>query len=69
VPDDDLKERLFQAWKDWDLEMEDFAKKRAAKDTVDALIDQYRQQSGSGASRTLAMFYLRDEYADWRISN
>jgi hypothetical protein len=65
----DTKERLFEAWSEWDLEIDDPTKKEAARDRLNDLIDLYRQETGITAARFLVRFYLRDEYADWRIKN
>lgn len=64
-----IKEQLFEAWRDWDLELENPAEKQADKDRLNELTDQYKKETGSSASRTLVRFYLREEYAEWRLKN
>jgi hypothetical protein len=65
----DTKERLFEAWREWDCELEDLDKKQAAKERLDQLTDRYRDDNKKGGSRTLTRFYLRKEYAKWRLEN
>jgi hypothetical protein len=62
-------ERLFEAWREWDLEVYDPEKKHAAKQRLDQLTDEYKEQTKSGAARVLVRFWLREEYADWRMKN
>jgi hypothetical protein len=63
------KDRLFEAWREWDLEMTSPQEKRAAKERLDQLTDEYKKEINSGASRAIARFYLHEEYADWRMKN
>lgn len=63
------KERLFEAWREWDLEINDPRKKRAAKERLDELTDEYKRETNSGAARVLVRLWLREEYADWRMKN
>ncbi len=63
------KEQLFEAWREWDLEMTDPQKKRAAKERLDGLTDEYKTATNSGAARVLVRLWLREEYADWRMKN
>jgi len=63
------KEQLFEAWREWDCELENAQKKQAAKERLDQLTDQYKKETKSGAARVLVRMWLRDEYAEWRIKN
>jgi hypothetical protein len=64
-----LKEDIFRAWKDWDLEVEEIDAKNAAKKRVEAAIDKYKEEINSKGARW--SFYIRfgPEYADWRREN
>lgn len=63
------KEQMFAAWREWDIELSDFARKQKARADLNAAIDAYKAESKSDSPRWAIMFYLRDEYAEWRIDN
>lgn len=63
------KEQLFETWREWDLEVNDSRKKRSAKERLDTLTDEYKKETNSGAARVFVRFYLREEYAAWRMKN
>jgi len=63
------KEQLFEAWREWDLELANCDKNKSAKERFDQPTDLYRKEEKKGASRAITRFYLRKEYAAWRREN
>ena len=57
---------VFRAWKARDTEI-DPEKIKSVHDSFQQAIDTLRAKETPKLSRCLAQFYLRDQYANWRV--